>query len=103
VCSSDLVTRVYSGKTMRNLRNRLTERWESDGPPTLGMPLQGLLMSDFLRGAEQAGRTDLLFSPAGQVTGLLKEIKPATQVVREMVEQATALLGRGLAPWPLAR
>jgi NAD(P)H-dependent flavin oxidoreductase YrpB (nitropropane dioxygenase family) len=30
------VTRVYSGKTMRNLRNRLTERWESYGPPTLG-------------------------------------------------------------------
>ncbi|MBI3953050.1 MAG: nitronate monooxygenase [Chloroflexi bacterium] len=97
------VTRVYSGKTMRNLRNRLTERWESDGPPALGMPLQGLLMSDFLYSAEQAGRTDLMFSPAGQITGLFKEIKPAAQVVREMVEQATALLERGLARPAAAR
>ena len=51
-----VVTRLYSGKTMRNITNPLIEEWEKSGIQALPMGLQGLLVRDLLYSVRQAGR-----------------------------------------------
>ncbi|MCS7207868.1 MAG: nitronate monooxygenase [Dehalococcoidia bacterium] len=87
-----IISRAYSGKTARLLKNPLTEAWERSGLEPLPMPLQGLLMADLLEAAERAGRYDLLFNAAGQIGGMLKERKPAAQIVEDMVRGAVEVL-----------
>lgn len=91
-----VVSRTYTGKTARTLKNRLTETWAESGMPYLPMPLQGLLIADLQAGARQAGMTDLYHHFAGQITGMLKEIKTAQQVMEEMTAQASQILQDGL-------
>lgn len=90
------VTRLYSGKTMRNVTNPLIEAWEATGATALPMGLQSVLISDLLAGARQAGRGDLLMNAAGQVSGLVDHLRPAAEVLEEMVEEAIDILVRGL-------
>ncbi len=82
------VTRLYSGKTMRNVTNELIEAWEDSGTEALPMGLQGLLIADIAEAAKQGGREDLLMNAAGQISGLLDEIRPAADVLHEMVAEA---------------
>ncbi len=91
-----VVSRTYTGKTARTLKNRLTETWAESGMPYLPMPLQGLLIADLQAGARQASMTDLYHHFAGQITGMLKEVKTAQQVVEEMTAQASQILQNGL-------
>lgn len=63
----------------------------------LSMPLQGMLIADLARGFSQTGMTDYQCNFIGQITGMLKEIKPAKQVLEEMVEQASEILESGLS------
>ncbi|UCD57662.1 MAG: nitronate monooxygenase, partial [Candidatus Hydrogenedentota bacterium] len=60
------VTRIYSGKTLRAINNKLIEAWDASGVSTLPMPLQSLLMMDLIEGLQQAGMTDSLSGLAGQ-------------------------------------
>lgn len=89
-----VVSRSYSGKTARTLKNPVTEAWERSGLEPLPMPLQGLLMSDLLEAAERAGRYELLFNAAGQIGGMLKERKPAAQIMDDLVRGAIEVLER---------
>ena len=82
------VTRLYSGKTMRNIANELIEAWEDSGTEALPMGLQGLLIADIAEAAKQGGREDLLMNAAGQISGLLEDIRPAADVLQEMVAEA---------------
>lgn len=90
------VTRLYSGKTMRNITNELIEAWEDSGTRALPMGLQGLLVADIVESAKQAGREDLLMNAAGQISGLLTEIRPAGDVLADMVAEAAEILQRRL-------
>jgi NAD(P)H-dependent flavin oxidoreductase YrpB (nitropropane dioxygenase family) len=44
----------------------------------------------------KAGKEEYVAGFAGQVSGLIREIKPAREVVLEMVEQAADILTRKL-------
>ncbi|GBD10481.1 Putative monooxygenase [bacterium HR23] len=87
-----VISRAYSGKTARTLRNPITEAWERSGLEPLPMPLQGLLMADLLESAERAGRYELLFNAAGQIGGMLKERKSAQQIMDDLVQGAVEVL-----------
>jgi hypothetical protein len=58
------------------------------------MPLQGVLMDDFIAAAEMAGRPELINNPAGQIGGLLTRRRPAGEIVSAIVEQAAEVLNR---------
>ncbi len=90
------VTRLYSGKTMRNITNPLIEAWEASGIQALPMGLQGLLIQDLVYSARKAGREDLLMNAAGQVSGMLTRTRPAAEILHDMVAQAAEILGRTL-------
>ncbi|MEX2081328.1 MAG: nitronate monooxygenase family protein, partial [Dehalococcoidia bacterium] len=90
------VTRLYSGKTMRNITNPLIEAWEASGIQALPMGLQGLLTQDLMYSARQAGREDLLMNAAGQISGLLTRTRPAADILHDIVAEAADILGRKL-------
>ncbi len=87
------VTRLYSGKTMRNITNPLIEAWENSGIRALPMGLQGLLIRDLVHSVREAGREDLLMNAAGQTSGMLTRIRPAAEILDEMVTDAARALG----------
>ncbi len=91
------ITRLYSGKTMRNITNPLIEAWEASNIKALPMGLQGMLIQDLIYSARQSGREDLLMNAAGQASGLLNSIRPAADILHDMVEEAAEILGRDLA------
>jgi len=91
-----VVTRLYSGKTMRNITNPLIEAWEASGIQALPMGLQGLLTRDLLYSIRQAGREDLLMNAAGQTAGMLHRIRPAREILEEMVTTAADILSNDL-------
>jgi len=88
-----VVTRVYTGKTARDVRNVIIERWERSGLPPLPMPLQGILFRDFLAAAEQARRYDLINNPAGQGGGRLSAVRPAREILEGIVRETIEVLG----------
>ncbi len=92
-----VVTRLYSGKTMRNITNPLIEAWEREGLQALPMGAQGALIRDLQYSIEQAGRHELLMNAAGQASGMLTTQRPAAEILAEIVAEAAELLGSGLA------
>jgi nitronate monooxygenase len=89
-----VVTRAYTGKTARDYENEVIRLWEASGLPALPMPLQGVLMGDFVAAAEAAGRIDLVNNPVGQIGGMLKARRPAREIMMTMVHEAEAVLER---------
>lgn len=90
------ITRLYSGKTMRNITNPLIEAYEAANIQALPMGLQGMLVGDLVYSVREAGRNDLLMNAAGQASGLLNQIRPAADILHDMVAQAAEILDRGL-------
>ena len=91
------ITKLYSGKTMRNINNPLIEAWEASGLQPMPMGLQGILTQDLVYSLRKAGREDLLMNAAGQASGLLHRTRPAAEILAEMVAGAADILGRKLA------
>ena len=93
--SEDTVrTRSFTGKPCRVLRSEWTRAWEApDAPAPLPMPLQSMLSDRPRRRieavAERPGSPAVqLLSPfIGQVVGQLDAVRPARQVVLNMVEE----------------
>lgn len=83
-----VVTRLFSGKTMRNITNPLIEAWERSGLQGLPMGMQGLLVNDLMHSVRAAGRHDLLMNAAGQASGMLTERRPAADILADLVEEA---------------
>jgi NAD(P)H-dependent flavin oxidoreductase YrpB (nitropropane dioxygenase family) len=93
--SEDFPTsRSSTGKPVRQFKNVVMEAWENSDLDPLPMPLQGALMEDLVDAAHKAGRNDLINNPAGQISGLLKESKPAATIMDELVQGALEALQR---------
>ncbi len=90
------ITKLYSGKTMRNINNPLIEAWEASGLQPMPMGLQGILTQDLVYSLRKAGREDLLMNAAGQASGLLHKTRPAAEILADMVAEAADILGRKL-------
>ncbi|MFC1821281.1 NAD(P)H-dependent flavin oxidoreductase [Thermodesulfobacteriota bacterium] len=91
-----LISRAYTGKTLRGLRNRYLDLWDSSGLDPLPFPTQVFVASALLSGFIEANKKDYVSIFAGQVAGLIKEVKPAREVLEEMVEEAAEILARKL-------
>ena len=90
--SDDTVySRSVSGFPMRVLKCPWTEEWaKPDAPRVLGSPYQMLLSSEYIQGANDHRRPDLMFEAAGQGVAFVDSMKPARQMVFDMVEEALA-------------
>jgi enoyl-[acyl-carrier protein] reductase II len=90
-----VVTRAHSGKPCRLIRNRFTASWEGREHDIEPYPLQALHVG---HKASELGRrqgdTDNGVMPAGQSSGLIREITSAREVVNNVVEEAIRVLER---------
>lgn len=78
-----------SGMTMRVLKCPWTEEWaKPEAPDPLQAPYQMLLSSDYIQGANDNRRGDLMTEAAGQGVGFVTTMKPAKQILFDMVEEA---------------
>jgi NAD(P)H-dependent flavin oxidoreductase YrpB (nitropropane dioxygenase family) len=78
-----------SGFTMRVLKCPWTEEWKKpEAPRPLTSPYQMILSSDYIQGANDARRADLMTEASGQGVGFVTEMLPARQIVSDMVEEA---------------
>jgi NAD(P)H-dependent flavin oxidoreductase YrpB (nitropropane dioxygenase family) len=86
--SRDFVrSRAMTGKPARQLRTRWTEAWErDDAPDPLPMPLQGLLYGEAASRFGRVHAPDFAGSPGGQILGSIDRVRPARDVVLEMVQ-----------------
>ena len=87
--SSDTVrSRALTGKPARQLRTAWTEAWEApESPGTLPMPLQFILNSKAMRRIQRSGNKDLTGMPVGQIVSRMNQVRPAKDVIYDMVEE----------------
>jgi len=94
------VSRAYSGKTMRVVRNRYTAYFDEHADELERFPAQlGRSINDkaFHLGGDEATHEvdpERECYPAGQGVGAIHEVVPAAQLVHRFVAEAHAALGR---------
>ena len=95
--SDTVITKTMTGKTARCIRNPLQTQYENENGPLLPFPIQVLAASDLIQYmSEEDDTLKNYWTFAGQGCGLVKELRPAGEVLRNMVEQATRILEEGL-------
>ena len=78
---------------MRTTRSPWHDEWDGpDAPPVLKPPLQMMLSSDYIQGSLDYQRKDLMTEAAGQGIHYVTEMKPARQILSDIVEEALDVL-----------
>ena len=90
------LTRCYTGKQIRTLRNQYTDSWVGRERDILPFP-------DQMEVSREADVLDLLGTsddpdrgclPTGQGCGMVDAVKPAAQIIEDMLAEASDILGR---------
>ncbi|HEX6469216.1 MAG TPA: nitronate monooxygenase family protein [Streptosporangiaceae bacterium] len=94
-------SRSRTGKPARQLRSAWTDEWDGpDSPGPLPMPLQLIIAEGALRSINKAAETgnegarQLANYFVGQVVGQMNTVKPARQVVYDMIEEFADAIDR---------
>ncbi|MFC1896623.1 nitronate monooxygenase, partial [Thermodesulfobacteriota bacterium] len=87
---------LYTGKTSRAIYNTFHDLWEHSGLEPLPFPIQALFASAMADMFNKAELKEYMGPFSGQVSGLIKEIKPAARILEDMVEEAVDILTRRL-------
>lgn len=91
------ITRSYSGKPMRVLRNAWVEEWRSRSGEIQPFPLQmaAAARAGVMSFADDASTDpERTCMPAGQGAGGIHDVQPAGDVVRNVVNEAERILAR---------
>src|SRR5258705_9436711 len=83
-------SRSWTGKPCRMLKNDWTVAWESpDSPGPLGMPLQGMLVSEAMSRVHRYPKPaqQVAFNPVGQIVGAMNEKLAVRDVIYSLVEE----------------
>jgi nitronate monooxygenase len=89
---STTVSRCVTGKPARIIRSRWTQAWEASGLEALPMPFQPMVAMPVLAAAAVAKRKDIAPGIAGQGLGMIKAVRPAADVLRDLVAGAETAL-----------
>ncbi|MCQ9130437.1 NAD(P)H-dependent flavin oxidoreductase [Streptomyces hilarionis] len=84
--SGDTVrSRALTGKPARQLRTEWTDAWDDpEGPGTLPMPLQGLLVAEAVSRIQKYEVDPLLGTPVGQIVGRMNEVRSVQAVFDDL-------------------
>ncbi len=91
-----MVSRALTGKPSRHIKNLWSEEFEASGLQALPMPFQGMISAPIMLAAEENQRPDIYSGFAGQIVGMIKEMRPAGKVLEDMVTQAHQILTQEL-------
>ena len=76
------------------IKNKFQQTWEQEEGPILKHPSHNVFVADIQEGIRQVEMEDFAVPVGGQISGIIHKIKPAAEVVNEIVEQAIHLLER---------
>jgi nitronate monooxygenase len=94
--SDTIITKAFSGRPARGLRNHFVEEYHKLGPQPLAWPFQALAADDIYTAAQKQNNADYFPLLAGQGVGLLKGSNQydAEQIMQELVTQANKTLSK---------
>jgi enoyl-[acyl-carrier protein] reductase II len=89
-----IVTRAYTGKTCRVIRNRHTEEWSARETEIKPFPQQLMLIGERAGSGMAQGDMEFGMAPAGQISGMIADRPPAAEIVRRIVADAEEIIHR---------
>jgi len=90
-----VITRAFTGRPARVLRNHFIEEYHKLGPQPLAWPLQALAADDIYATAQKQNNADYFPLLAGQGVGLLKgKQQSAEEIIQELVVEANEALSK---------
>ncbi len=92
--SDTTISRSLTGKPARMIRSRWSEAWEQAPIAPLPMPFQSIVSAPVMASAVKEKRGDILPGFAGQGVGAIRDIRPAAEVLRELVAGAEKALSQ---------
>jgi NAD(P)H-dependent flavin oxidoreductase YrpB (nitropropane dioxygenase family) len=92
--SDTTISRSLTGKPARMIRSRWSEAWEQAPIAPLPMPFQSIISAPVMASAVKEKRADILPGFAGQGVGAIREIRPAAEVLQELVAGAEQALSQ---------
>jgi enoyl-[acyl-carrier protein] reductase II len=92
-----VITRCYSGKTMRAIRTRYIDEWEGKREELQPFPMQAMRATQdgvwrTLVGPEAGLDPDRDCMPAGQSAGGIHQVKPCREIIADVLRQAETIL-----------
>ena len=80
-------SRSMTGQPARQYRSAWVDAWErEDAPATLPMPIQGLLFGEYAVRWGRVHSKEFAGHPAGQILGSIDRVRPARDMVLDMVQ-----------------
>jgi nitronate monooxygenase len=94
--SDTIITRAFSGRPARGLRNQFIDEYRKSGPQPLAWPFQALAADDIYGAAQNQNNADYFPLLAGQGAGLLKDNQKynAEGIIQELVTEANQTLSK---------
>ncbi len=86
------ITRAVTGKPARYIKSKWTQAFADAGLEPLPMPYQGAVSGPVQVAAIRQGRGDIAPGFAGQGIGMIQSIRPAAEVLRDLVAGAERAL-----------
>jgi len=94
-CDDTWHSDCLSGFTMRTLVSPWHREWaDPEAPEVLKPPLQSLLSAKYIQGSLDYQRKDLMTEAAGQGVDYVTEMKPARQVLSDLIDEALDVFER---------
>ena len=89
-----VITRSFTGRPARSIRNRFIEEYHKSGFTPLAWPLQALAADDIYSAAQANSKTEYYPLLAGQGLRLLKKDQGAAEIIEEIVQDANKIISR---------
>ena len=89
---STVITKVFSGRPARGVRNPFIRQWDASGVEPLPFPTQNTATRDIRNAAASQSNADYMSLWAGQGTRMLTSGQNAGHIVTETIQQAMSIL-----------
>jgi NAD(P)H-dependent flavin oxidoreductase YrpB (nitropropane dioxygenase family) len=89
-----VISRSVTGKPARIIRSKWTDLWSRSGRDPLPMPYQGMVAGPVMAAANRDHRGDINPGFAGQGIGMIRAVRPAAEIFRDLVTGAERALAR---------
>ncbi len=89
---STVLTKAFSGRPARGVRNRFIREWDASGADPLPFPTHNTMTRDIRNAAARQNNADYMSLWTGQGTRLLTSGQDAEEIVAETIRQARSIL-----------
>jgi nitronate monooxygenase len=96
-----VVTRIFTGRPARGLRNTFVDEYLKSGSKPLTWPIQALAADDIYAAAQQQNNAEYFPLLAGQGLRMLKKGQSAAEIIQEIMaeaKQCSSILNQMLVP-----